>query len=266
MSNENEVVSREAKAERRWNLATRILVGLSVCACVLVLPGVARAGNVFTEIVNSVNGIASIESSINQSQSSEYSYNTNTIAPLSQLTSMRSWLTSAENSYKGWFSSVLNIKITSASVSGSSALENALRAGLSGGSSSGISSAYTSVYGSRLTAGGVVGSSIATQADIYDTTAQEGMALAANSDNASMQLISSANNFQAIAGSTAPGTADLVGAEAQALQLQSNAMQHHVLAALLRQEATDLASQNAKTKATSTNHQTVVNKFFGGSN
>jgi hypothetical protein len=265
MSKKNENVSREATVERRWNLASRILVGLTMCACFLMLPRVALA-NIFSDIIGAVNGIASMESAINQSQSSQSSYNTTTIAPLSQLTAMKSWLTSAENSYKSWFSSVLSIRVSSATLSSSSTLENALRAGLTGGSSSGIPSAYVSVYGVRLTTGGVVGSSVATQTDIFDTTAQEGMTVAANSDNATTQLISTANSLQAMAASTAPGTADHIGAASQAIQLQSNAMQHHVLAALLRQEATDLASQTAKIKSASTNHQNAVQNMFGGSN
>lgn len=266
MSNEHVGLSREAQIERRWRNATRILVGFTICTCFMILPGVAHAGNIFTEIISAVNGIASMESAINQSQSSQSNYNTTTIAPLNQLTSMKSWLTSAENSYKNFFSSVMNIRISSATLSSSSTLENVLRGGLSGGSSSGISSAYASVYGSRLTTGGVVGSSLATQTDIFDTTAQEGMTLAVNSDNASTKLITTANTLQAAAASTAPGTADHIGAQSQALQLQANAMQHHVLAALLRQEATDLASDTAQIKAASTSHQTTIQNVLGGSN
>ncbi len=265
MSRENEVVFARAQnmnTECRWNRATRILVGLTVFACFLCVPAVMRA-NIFTDLIGVVSAIGSIESKISNNQSSLQNYNTSVVAPLTQLSSLKNWLTSAENSYGSWFNSVLNVKISSASLSSTSSFENALRSGLSGGNGSNISSTYTSVYGARLS-GNSANTGMATSADAYDSVAQEGMALAAKSDSASMQLISAANGLQSMAASTAPGTADQVTAESQALQLHSNAMQHHVLASMLRQEATRLAAMSARTKATSTNHGSTVQNLFEG--
>ncbi len=90
------------------------------------------------------------------------------------------------------------------------------------------------------------------------------MALATNSDNATMQLLSVAKTLQQNAGSTAPGTAGQVEAQAQALQLQSNAMMHHILAAMLRQTSTQLATDTAQVKSTTTTHGNILTNITGG--
>jgi len=189
-------------------------------------------------------------------------YNNNVVVPPQQLTSLKSWLTLAEASYQGWFSTVLGIRVSSASLSNTSLLENAMRAGYSGGTGSGVASNYSGVYGARLTTT-QASSQVASQVDISDSTAQEGLALAANSDNASSKLISTAQNLQQQSAATAPGTTDMVGAQSQVLQLQSNAMMQKVLASILREEATKIASESAEVKRATTNHTNVM-QLFGG--
>jgi hypothetical protein len=257
------VVSPEQTAERRWTQATRVLVGLTVFACFLVVPEVSRASNVFTALISSVTAIADTVGQINQTQTGINNFNMTVVSPPSQLGSLQKWLTVAQGSYRNWFGTVLNVKIKSASLSSTSNFESALRSGYSGGNGSNIGSAYNSVYGNRLTAS-TGNAQVTAQADAYDTTAQEGMTLAANSDNASNQLISTASGLQSLAGSTAPGTADQVGAEVQALQLQSYAMQHRLLASMLRQEATKIANQSSKAKAASSAHSTSLQNLLGG--
>ncbi len=265
MSREDDAIlakAQDANTEYRWDRAPRSLVGLTVFACFLCVPAVMRA-NIFTDLIGAVSAIGSIEGKICNNQSSQQNYNTGVVAPPTQLSSLKNWLASAKNSYGSWFNSVLNVKIGSASLGSTSSFENALRSGLSGGNGSSISSAYTSVYGARLS-GNSVNTGTATSADAYDSAAQEGMALAAKSDSASMQLISTASGLESMAASTAPGTADQIAAESQALQLHSNAMQHHVLASMLRQEATRLATMSTRTKAVSMNHASTVQNLFGG--
>jgi hypothetical protein len=255
--------AHEVNNERHWNHATRILVGFTVFSCFLCAPAVMRA-NIFTDMIGAVKNIGNYEGNISKNMSSIHNYNISVVAPVNQLTSMRKWLISAASSYKSWYNSVLNVRVHSASMSGPSSFESTLRSGMSGGRGSSISGAYSSVYGTRLSSKSA-NTSMATTVDAYDSAAQEGMTLAAKSDNASMQLISTANSLQTMAASSAPGTASQVAAESQALQLQSVAMQHHVLASMLRQEATRLAATSARSKSTSANHSIVVRSFFGGS-
>jgi hypothetical protein len=219
--------------------------------------------NIFSDIIEVVQLISKVGTSISYNYSSMNSYNASVVTPTNQLSLTKNWLQVASSSYNGWMSSVLNVKISSSNGGSASSFETALRSGLTGGSGSNISSRYVSVYGQRLS-GTSVTTDVAKRVDAYDTTAQEGMITAARSDNASTQLISTANRLQSSATTTAPGVASTIAAEAEAMKLQSNAMQHHVLASMLRQEATRLADITANTKSQTSNHGITVQKLFGG--
>jgi hypothetical protein len=253
----------ERRAEYRWNQATRALLGLAVFACLLVIPVAAHA-DIFTSLVTAVTNIGSIEAKISGNQSSEDSFNTNVVAPVKQLAALKNWLTQAESSYQGWFNSVKQVSVKSATLGNTSALENALRAGSSGGTGTGVSSSlFTSVYGAAPSASSV-SPAVATRVDMSDSAAQEAMALAVASDNGSAQLLSAAQSLQQESANTAPGTADQVTAESQALQLQSNAMMHHLLASMIRQESSRLATETADVKTATTTHANTLQKMFGG--
>jgi len=266
MKKQNEctqVIVPDARVEQRWNRATRALVGSTVLTCLLVIPVAAHA-DIFTSLITAVTGIGSLEATISGSQSSVNKFNTTVVAPLQQLASLKNWLTQAERTYQGWFNTVKNVSIKSASLGNTSSLETALRAGYSGGTGSGISSGlFTSVYGTKPSTSSV-STAVATRVDMSDTAAQEAMALAANSDNASAQLLSTAQSLQQQSAGTAPGTADQVTAESQALQLQSNAMMHHLLASMIRQESAQLATDTADVKTATTTHLTMMQMLTGG--
>ncbi len=264
MKIENEsilMIASKAKSEQRWDQATRAVVGLSVCACLFFTPRVAQAFSL-TSLITYVTNIANVESQLSGSQSSMSNFNSDVVVPALQLTSLKSWLSLAETSYQGWFNAVLRVPVSSASMTNTSSLETAMRAGYSGGTGSSIASNYSGVYGARLTTT-QASSQIASQVDMSDTTAQEGLALAANSDNASSKLITTAQNLQQQAATTAPGTADMIAAQSQALQLQSNSMMHHVLASILREEAMKIASEAAEVKQQNTNHTKAMQTFGG---
>jgi hypothetical protein len=252
----------EKESEQRWNQATRAVVGLSVCACLLLIPKVAHA-NIFTSLISAVTNIGSIEAQLNGSESSMNNYNNNVVVPPLQLASLRTWLNAAGSSYQNWFTVALNIPIRSATLSSTSTLENAQLAGYSGETGSGISANYSSVYGTRLSSSSA-GPATVTGVDMSDTAAQEAMALATNSDNTTMQLLSVAKTLQQKAASTAPGTSGQVEAQAQALQLQSNAMMHHILASMLRQASTQLATDTAQVKSTTATHGNILKNITGG--
>lgn len=265
MKNANEsitAIDSEANTERRWNQATRAVVGLSVCACLLLVPKIAHA-NIFTSLISSLTNIGNIEAQVNGSQMSMNNYNNNVVVPPLQLASLRTWLTTAGSGYQNWFTVALNVPIRSATLGSTSTLENAQLGGYSGETGSGIPANYNSVYGNRLSSSSA-GPAAVTGVDMSDTEAQEAMALATNSDNTTMQLLSVAKTLQQKAANTAPGTSGQVEAQAEALQLQSNAMMHHILASMLRQASTQLATDTAQVKNTTTTHGNIVKNITGG--
>lgn len=254
--------SSEERSEYRWIRASRFLVGLAVIACFVVIPTPGRA-SIFTSLIGLVEGVATTGGHINANVAGMQQYNVTYVTPLSQLSSITKWLGAAENSYGRWFGSVLNVKIASARLGSTVSLEDALRAGLTGEHGGSISSAYPQAYGVRPPAGSV-SAGLATSMDMDDSEALEGMALAAQSDSASMQVISAAKGFETAAANNAPGMGDALVAQALAMQLQSEGMRQHVLASLLRQEATRLATESQVTKAAAANHTNAMQKLFGG--
>ena len=87
-------------------------------------------------------------------------------------------------------------------------------------------------------------------------------------DQASQTMLETAQRIEDEAQTTAPGTADMVAAEARTAELASIAMQHKLLAYELRESAMELGHRGAKLKQSTTNmqnlNQRIVNGLGGG--
>src|SRR5258707_9581164 len=77
--------------------------------------------------------------------------------------------------------------------------------------------------------------------DVDDAFALGALKTATASDQASQQMLNVADGLEQQAAVSAPGTAPILTAQAQAANLQSHAMLQRMLAAELRQEAPRLA-------------------------
>ena len=252
------------REEQRWGLATRLMVGTAVVAGLWLVPSKVYA-SIFTSIISSVQNIANIEGQISKSQSAINQFTQTVIAPVQEMNAVKSWMSHAESAYQGYFAQIGGLGVRSATLPATTSLESALRMGYTGGTGSAVSGAYANVYGGPLSTT-VVDPAIAAEVDMKDATAQEAMSLAANSDAATEQLLGYAKNLEQSAAVTAPGTADQVAAQATALQLQSHAMMHRVLASLLRQEAVRLASVSAQWKHATAIHSQAWQSISGGPN
>jgi hypothetical protein len=141
----------------------------------------------------------------------------------------------------------------SATLSQTMALENTMGSS----PSSSIHPQYVSVYGGQPLAGSTT-STRANQIDMSDSAANEGLALANSSDQAQTILVTDSAQFLNSAANAAPGTADMLIAQSLILRLHSQSIEHHLLAAMLRQRALQTASKmstvkQAVTKATTRN-------------
>ena len=83
-----------------------------------------------------------------------------------------------------------------------------------------------------------------------DATAQSMAA-----DQATQTMLQTAQKIEDQAQTTAPGTADMVAAEARTAELASIAMQHKLLACQLREAAMELAHRGSVLKQSTTNMQ-----------
>lgn len=263
MPTDNEEQSN-VNAEKRWNQAAKLVFGAGLLGALFVVP-LGLHASIFSLIPDLLGEIGSIEKDSAKTQADMNKFNMEVVAPLNQLNATRDWLSESEQDYTNWSRPVMDIPIASASLAGTSAFERDLLAGTHGGTGAAIPSEFSSVYGAAPTSTTVT-APVAADVDATDATAKESMTLAANSDSAATTLLASAKKLAASAGSSTPGTAGLVAAQAAAMDLSAAAMRQHVLAALIRQEAAKLAAVNATVKNEATNHQNALTSAIGGSN
>jgi hypothetical protein len=181
--------------------------------------------------------------SLNTGLASQNSYNQQVVAPQANIQQTSSFLNSVQSAYSAAMNASGAASIHSGSLSQTIALENSML----GGAASSISPQYNNVYGNQPKSG-TVSTTRAYQSDMADATANEGLALANKSDQFQASVNSYAGSLQKGAANASPGTADMIAAESAAMQLHSQAVQHRLLAALLRQRAIELATKTGQVK------------------
>ncbi len=244
-----------------WSLTVCIAAGLLAFA-VLLMP---RAGNassfdILKAILSTASQLGQTASRLKAAQGSYLNYGNQVIAPVNQLSQLTNVLGSLQRTVFSQLSQIHTIPVRSASLSQTSALENLMY----GSNPNAIRTQYTNVFGPQTTA---VSSSIANRTDMADATANDALALATNADTYSTSLISTAGKLQTHASATAPGTADMVQAQSEVLQLYSQAVQHKLLASMLRERAEEAAAHSAEVKEVTNAHSTVkgnLQKILGG--
>ena len=110
-----------------------------------------------------------------------------------------------------------------------------------------IAASYAGVY-QPLPQAGQATSAQRNLIDADDALALSGIKAATVSDQASEQMLAVADGLEQQAALTAPGSASILTAQAQAANLENQALLHHLLAAELREEAATLAHANALRK------------------
>ena len=238
-----------------WSLTACMAAGLLAFA-VFMMPssGTASGFNVLTAIISTAASLGNTANQISSLQSGNLNYSTQVVAPASMLSKLTNKLSSLQQTIGSRMNLIQTISIRSASLPQSAGLESAMY----GSNPSAIRTQYNSVFCGQPTN---VNSSIANRTDLADATANEALALAANSDNYGTYLIHTAGQLQASASTSAPGNADMVQAQAQILQLHSAALQHKLLASMLRTRAEQAAARGAELKELSNAHKTVTGNF-----
>jgi hypothetical protein len=103
--------------------------------------------------------------------------------------------------------------------------------------------------------------------DIEDSVARDATVQSIASDQATATMLQTAQTIEDQAQTTAPGTADMVAAEARTAELASLAMQHKLLAYQLREAAMQLAHRGAILKQSTINMQNLnqqIGNHLGG--
>jgi hypothetical protein len=196
--------------------------------------------NTVTSLGNSASGI---QGTVGQMQTTQQTV----VYPLSSVTQFQSFISTVVATYRSWMSQVYNLPLRSAQLGSPSSLELAIHSG-SGTAPTTMFPTYVATYGTPITTGTAATAAQQTT-DMNDAIALDALSLATATDQGAANLISVANQLEDQSLITAPGTADMITAQAMALQLQSLATQHMLLASELRQEAGQLAARNADLKS-----------------
>jgi hypothetical protein len=218
-------------------------------AVTLVVPTAAKAlswdifsvidSTISKDIGGALQSMSSIQNSMRQDEQQ-------LLFPLALINQSHNYIHTIMTSYRSWMTGVFTLPINSAQLPSSQALEEVF---LSGTSSSigNLGSVYNASFG------GVPPAAAAPLAhrqmmDMDDALAKDSLAQSVAADQVSGNLLQIANQIESEASTTAPGTADILSATARAAELEGLASQHKLLAAMLREEAANLAHHNGVLK------------------
>ena len=235
---------RAFKVSRRSMQVSAVAVAVT-----LVLPMATKAlswdifsvidSTISKDIGGALQSMSSIQNSLRQDEQQ-------LLFPLALINQSHSYIHTIMTSYRSWMAGVFTLPVNSAQLPTSQALEGVF---LSGTSSSIVN--LGGVYNASF--GGVPPATAAPQAhrqmmDMDDALAKDSLAQSVAADQVSGNLIQIANQIESEASTTAPGTADILSATARAAELEGLASQHKLLAAMLREEAANLAHHNGVLK------------------
>ena len=241
---------------------TTVLFLLSV---MLLLPMAANAGvadiiTLLTTITSTLrNGIGQVLSGIQTINTTARNFEQQVVWPVTLINQTRAEVAQVRSQFTSLAGQIQSIPTNSASLVNPKQLEALLRSRQSGNLGQ-ISASYTQVYQVLPQAN----QATATQRnlmDVDDALALGALKTATTSDQASQQMLNVADGLEQQAALSAPGSASILTAQAQAANLQSQAMLQRMLAAELRQEAARLAHANALRKQSAEANRTLRNNL-----
>jgi hypothetical protein len=235
-----------------------------ICLTVL-MPMAANAGvaDIIT-LLNTItstlkNGIGQVLSGIQTINTTARNFEQQVVWPVTLINQTRAEVAQVRSQFTSLAGQIQSIPTNSASLVNPKQLEALLRSRQTGNLGQ-ISASYTQVYQALPQAN----QATATQRnlmDVDDALALGALKTATTSDQASQQMLNVADGLEQQAALSAPGSASILTAQAQAANLQSQAMLQRMLAAELRQEAARLAHTNALRKQSADANRTLRNNL-----
>jgi hypothetical protein len=241
----------------------------AVLLLVLFVPcgAYAQFGGIFSAILGTITGpIGGALTGINQVRTQIFMTEQQVLWPMAFILQARNYVATIKASYRGWMNNVYAIRVNSAILPTSRTLESAFLSGqtLRIGE---LSHTYTTVYGVQPPTGAAPQLNLQLM-DIEDATAKDATTQSIAADQATQAMLQTAQKIEDEAQTTAPGTADMVAAEARTAELASIAMQHKLLAYELREAAIQLGHRGSVLKQSTTNmqnlNQQILNHLGGG--
>ena len=243
------------------------------CSAILLLAllvptgAYAQFGGLFSAILGTITGpIGGALIDINRVRGEVLQTEQQALWPVALTEETRNYIATIKASYRGWMNSVFAIRVNSAILPTSRSFESEILSAQSGQIPD-ISQSYATEYGAQPAIGAAPQLNLQMM-DMEDATARDATEQSMAADQATQAMLQAAQKIEDQAETTAPGTADMIAAEARTAELASIAMQQKLLAYQLREAAIELAHRDAVLKQSTTNmqnlNQQLLNRIGGG--
>jgi hypothetical protein len=257
---ENRVDAIETKAQP-WYRPTILKVAVVVLAVVAILPtrangqfgidtaAIMAALSKMQSLMNTY--IAAPLKTINKYEQSAAKYQQEVMYPLAAINQAKSSVMQFENRFNQ-VSGMFRVNVASATLPQSQNLENLLLSRMAS-NLPGVSGQFQSLYGVVM-AQNAASPQMRTMTDITDAQAQDAMKRAIEIDALADAELNEADQMGQLISQAAPGSAEILEAEADVWVVRANAYTQAALAELMRTRGIDLANQSKASKlATSDN-------------
>ena len=240
-------------------------IAIAVVFSMLLMPVAAHAGladiiTLITTITSTLQkGIGQVLSGIQSINTTVRNFEQQVVWPVTLINQTRAQVAQMRARFSSLAGQIQSIPTHSATLVNSSQLEQLLRSQRAGNLSQ-ISASYTLVYQS-LPPPNQATASQRNLMDVDDALALGALKTATASAQASQQMLIVADRLEQQAAVSAPGIASILTAQAQAANLQNQAMRQRLLAAELRQEAARLAHVNAVRKQSADANRNLRNSM-----
>ena len=236
-------------ARTRRQVLALALVGVLVVTFVSPPLAQAQASLVaaIQSVLNVINGVVKTAlNSINSARTAISNFYKQATWPVALINQARAMVTQMIGQYRSAMQNIFNINLKSATLPNPIGLENAMRNHQTNDFAS-LTNSFGSTYGSVPNTT-VASPADRTMMDMDDALAVDNLKILKESDAAGDLTLLAADNIENAAGQAAPGSAPFLTATAVAASIESQALTQKMLAAELRQEAAQLAHENALRK------------------
>jgi hypothetical protein len=240
-------------------------LALGVILLLALMPVAAKASVadiilLLTTITSTLqNGVGQVLSGIQSINTTVRNFEQQVVWPVTLINQTRAEVSQVRSQFTSLAGQIQSIPTNSASLANPKQLEALLRSRQAGNLGQ-ISASYTQVY-QALPQANQATPTQRNLMDVEDALALGALKTATASDQASQQMLNVADGLEQQAALSAPGSASILTAQAQAANLQNQAMLQRMLAAELRQGAARLAHTNALRKQSADANRTLRNNF-----
>jgi len=244
----------------RTRALTICLVFLLVLVPVTANAGVGDIISLFTTITGTLrNGVGQVLSGIQSINTTIRNFEQEVVWPLTVINQARAEVSQVRAQFTSLAGQIQSIPTNSATLVNPKQLEALLRSQQADNLGR-LGQSYAQVYQSLPQANQAT-TAQRNLMDVDDALALGALKTATASDQASQQMLIVADGLEQQAAVSAPGSASILAAQAQAANLQNQAMLQRMLAAELRQEAARLAHTNALRKQSADANRTLRNNL-----